>query len=124
MPKCTAKSWIQPWEAAVDGLVDCRRWVDWATIGPHAFIPALTGEVVGFPDQRLALAPLFRRPLGENARHRPRLRKLFLEGFAVAAGQRGRVMFRSHPRIRARRAASRNRPRCRVVGSFECGGLK
>ena len=76
---------------AVDGLIDCRRGIDRAAIAPHFFIPALTGEVVGFPDQCLALAPLFRRPLGENARHRPRLRKLFLESFAVAAGQRGRV---------------------------------
>jgi len=116
---------LQPREAAVDGLIDCRRWIDGAAVAPHAFVPALTGEVVSFADQRLALAPLFRRPLSEDACHRPRLRKLFLEGFAVAAGQRGRVMFRSHSahlarrryahgcgRIRARRAASRNRPRC------------
>jgi hypothetical protein len=55
-------------------------------------------QVVGFADQRFGLAPLFRRPLGENVRHRPRFRKLFLESFAVAVGQRGRVMFRSQPR--------------------------
>jgi len=64
--------------------------LDGAAIAPHAFVPALAGEVVGFPDQRFAWATLFRRPLSENARHRPRLRKLFLEGFAVAAGQQGR----------------------------------
>src|SRR5258708_20984263 len=48
----------------------------------------------------------------KTARHGALLGKLFLEGFAVAAGQRGRVMFGSHFCIRARRAASRNRPRC------------
>ena len=30
----------------------------------------------------------------------------------------GQVMFRGHPRIRARRAASRNRPRCRVEATW------
>src|SRR5216684_358601 len=39
---------------AVDGLIDCRRRIDRAAIAPHFFIPALTGEVVGFPDQCLA----------------------------------------------------------------------
>ena len=114
---------LQPWEAAIDCLIYRRRWIDGAAIGPHALIPALTGEVVGFPDQRLALAPLFRRPLGENARHGPALGEFLRQRLAVAAGQRGGVMFRSHSAnlarrryahgcggIRARRAASRNRP--------------
>jgi hypothetical protein len=96
---------LQPWEAAVDGLIDGRARIDWSAVAPHLFIPALTGEVVGFPDQRLALAPLFRRPLSKDVRHRPRLRKLFLESFAVAAGQRGRVQFRSH-------SAHQSAPRC------------
>jgi hypothetical protein len=46
---------------------------------------------------QLLNAPLFLGALGKDVRHCPRLRKLFLEGFAVAAGQRGRVMFGSHP---------------------------
>ena len=51
---------------AVDGLIDCRRRIDGAAIGPHAFIPALTGEVVRFGDQRLALASLLRRPIARD----------------------------------------------------------
>jgi hypothetical protein len=67
------------------------------------------------PRPRAASPPTARRKCTSS---RARLRKLFLEGFAVAAGQRGRVMFRSHSahlqrgRIKARRIASRNRPRC------------
>ena len=41
-------------------------------------------------------AALLRRLLSENRGHRPRLHKLFLESFAVAAGQRHGVMLRSH----------------------------
>lgn len=62
-----------------------------AHIAPEFFVPTLAREVVGFPDQCPALAPLFRRPLGEDACHRSRLGKLFREGFAVTAGERGRV---------------------------------
>jgi hypothetical protein len=85
-----------------------------AAVAPHLFIPAFTGEVVRFPDQRLALAAVFSRPLGENVRHGPRLRKLFLEEFAVAAGDGRWMVLRSHgERVRTRRAASRNRRRYR-----------
>src|ERR1035437_296425 len=41
-------------------------------------------------------AALLRRLLSENRGHRPRLHKLFLESFAVAAGQRRVVVFRGH----------------------------
>jgi hypothetical protein len=112
---------FQPWEAAVDGLIYRRARIDGATVAPHPFIPALTGEVVRFPDQCFALAPLFCRPLSENLRHGSRFGKLLCQRLAVAAGQRGRMVFRCYAahllrgRIRARRPASRNRPRCRVA---------
>src|ERR1019366_9318747 len=37
---------LQPWEAAVDCLINCRRWIDGAAVAPHAFVPRLAGEVV------------------------------------------------------------------------------
>jgi hypothetical protein len=48
------------WEAAVEGLIYRRRWID-GTVAPR-----LAGEAVGFPDQRLASALLFRRPLSKK----------------------------------------------------------
>jgi hypothetical protein len=36
-----------------------------AAVAPHLFIPTVTGKVVGFADQRLALAPLLCRSLGK-----------------------------------------------------------
>src|ERR1700678_2112789 len=53
---------FQPGEAAVDGLIDCRARIDGTAVAPHTFVPRLAGEVVGFPDQPVALATLFRRP--------------------------------------------------------------
>lgn len=61
---------LQPCETAVGGLIDCRARVDWSAVASHLLIPRLASEAVGLPDQRLALAPLFRRPLGEDVRHR------------------------------------------------------
>jgi hypothetical protein len=54
------------WEAAVDGLIYRRRWIDGTAVAPHTFARRLAGEVVGFPDQRLAGASLFRRPLSKK----------------------------------------------------------
>jgi hypothetical protein len=87
---------FQPRIAAIDGLIDSGARIDGAAVAPHLLIPALTREVVGFPDQCLALTPFFLGALGENPRHGPRLGKLFLESFAVAAGQRHVVKLRSH----------------------------
>lgn len=87
---------LQPREAAIDRLIDGRRRINWPAVAPHLFIPALTGQIVGLADQRLANAPLFGRALGEDASHRPRLHKLFRECLAVTAGERCRVMLWSH----------------------------
>lgn len=51
---------LQPWEAPVDGLINRGARVDGAAIRPHTLVPRLARQVVGFTDQRLALAPLFR----------------------------------------------------------------
>jgi hypothetical protein len=66
-PACGGMNWPtalsalgRPSLSAVDGLINGRARIDRSAVAPHAFIPALTGEVVGFPDQRLALALLFR----------------------------------------------------------------
>jgi len=48
---------LQPRISAVDGLINGRARIDGAAVAPHLFIPALTGKVVGFPDQRFAVEP-------------------------------------------------------------------
>jgi hypothetical protein len=81
---------------AVDGLINRRARINRPAVAPHALIERLASVAVGLADQRLALAPLFRRALGENVRHRPRLRKLFRERLAVAAGQRHVMVLPGH----------------------------
>ena len=111
---------LQPWEAAVDGLIDGRRRIDGAAIRAYPFIPALTGEVVGLPDQRLALTPPFRRPLGEYLRHGSRFRKLLCQRLAFAAGDRWIMMLRSHP---ASERAAPLRATAALVGGPATAGL-
>jgi hypothetical protein len=48
---------FKPWKAAVDRLSDHRRGRGWPSVRPHSLIPALTGPVVGLPNDRLALDP-------------------------------------------------------------------
>jgi hypothetical protein len=50
---------LKPWVAAIDGLIYRLAWIDGAAVAPHLFVPRLAREVVGLPDQRLALAPLY-----------------------------------------------------------------
>jgi hypothetical protein len=65
---------LQPREAVVDRLIYCRRWIDGAAVAPHAFVPALTGEVVRFPDQRLWLFPRQRDRICRSAQPNNRTR--------------------------------------------------
>jgi hypothetical protein len=46
----------------------------------------LAGQIVRLSDQRFNGRAPFRGALGKDARHRPRLGKLFRERLAVAAG--------------------------------------
>ena len=92
---------------------------DVALIFPESCSRAsLAMRFVRLLDQRFTETPLLFRARGEDFGHGARLRKLFRESLAVAAGQRHVMVLRSHPRIRARRAASRNRPRYRVRQSL------
>src|ERR1700677_2747579 len=52
---------LQPREAAVDGLVDGRRWIDRFAIGPHSLIPAFAEQRVSLLQHRLGLGPHFGR---------------------------------------------------------------
>jgi hypothetical protein len=38
---------LQPGEAAVYGVVDVERWVDWLAVALHPLVPALAKEFVG-----------------------------------------------------------------------------
>jgi len=46
---------LQPWEAAVDGLVNGGRRVDRLAIAPHPLVPAFAEKLNGLLDQRSAL---------------------------------------------------------------------
>ena len=52
---CIASTCFQPWVTAVDRLIYRGARINRAAVAPHAFVPALTGEVIGFADQCLAM---------------------------------------------------------------------
>jgi hypothetical protein len=87
---------FKPTVPAVDCTLDGRAGIDWTAVRPHALVPALTGQVVRFADQSLALLTKLRRPLGEDVGHGTRLRKLLSQGFAISAGQRQMVGLAGH----------------------------
>ena len=90
---------LEPRKAAVDGLVDGGGRVYRLTVRPHPLVPAFAGQLVGLPDQRLALGPEFLGLLREDRRHRAGLAELLAESLAVTSGERGRVIFRRDPGI-------------------------
>ena len=91
---------LQPWEPAIDRLIYRRPRIDRAAVCPKSFIPALTEKVVGFPDQRLALAPLADVPIAARF-----VREVSLETSGRDA--RGSSSVMRPVRVRARRRASR-----------------
>jgi hypothetical protein len=46
-------------KAAVDDPMNCRRRIDWTAIIPHPLVLRLAEQIVGFPNQRLALGAAF-----------------------------------------------------------------
>jgi hypothetical protein len=84
--------------------------------GPAVGSVEASDNGVRFPDQRLALASPFRRSAKMHVIAR-NFENSFLRALQSPPACGAGVMFRSHPRIRARRAASRNRLRCRIAWS-------
>jgi hypothetical protein len=72
---------LQPWKAAIDGLVDGGRRIDRLAVAPHSFVPALAKQLVGLLDHRFALSPHLRGLRGQDAGHRTFL----VQSLAVAA---------------------------------------
>jgi hypothetical protein len=64
---------LQPGGAAVDCLVDGRRWVDRFALAPHSLVPAFAEEPVGLLKHGLGLGPHLRRLGGQDPGHRTRL---------------------------------------------------
>src|SRR5450759_2200428 len=95
---------FQPWVTAVDRLIYRGARINGAAVAPHAFVPALTGEVIGFADQCLADAALLRRLLSENRGHRPRLHKLL-----QTPGLRHSSTRPTSPKLRLKQATYRMR---------------
>lgn len=99
---------FQPWITTVDGLVDRGRGIYWLAVCPHAFIPARAQKAVGLLDECFTFRASRRGLRCQNSGHRARLAKLLAKSLAVTAGQRRRVVLRSHSR-----ECSSNRPKGR-----------
>lgn len=58
IPACLAAGAfdLKPSVAAVDRLIDARRWVDGLTVRPHPFVPALAKQSVRLADKCVAFA--------------------------------------------------------------------
>jgi hypothetical protein len=69
---------LQPWKAAINGLVDGRRRIDRLAVAPHPLVPAFAEQPICLLKHGLGLRPHLGGLRGEDVGHRPRFPKLLL----------------------------------------------